>query len=59
MTYEKVKDLIEILKKFDENDYVVLSRGEGSNGEWATLMVWKNEKDTRWGIGTVIMETED
>ena len=59
MLYEKVKDLIEMLKKFDENCYVVLSGGECSMGDWATLTVCEDEEDAFYGIGTVIMETRE
>ena len=56
MTYTKVKDLIELLKEFDENYYVTISGGEGADGEWAVLMVSESEQEAKWDIGTVIME---
>ena len=57
--YKKVKDLIEELKKFDENYYVKLSGGNGAYGDWATLTVCEDEEDAMWDIGTVIMEESD
>lgn len=57
--YMTVKEMIETLKKYDENWLVAVDGGEGANGSWGTLSICEDLDDVIWQNGEIILESED
>ena len=57
--YMTVKEMIETLKKYDENWFVSVHGGEGGSGSWGCFCICKDMEDVIWMTGESILEYED
>ena len=58
-SYMTVKEMIETLKRFDENWFVAVDGGESEHGSWGEIFIGEDMDDVIWGNGEVILEYED